>query len=307
MSSVTLTMTPQEILALEKKLQAYLLHPVPYSVFRAKYKGVTLTAYQSGKVLFQGKQAEAVAKSLTGDLTITSSKSNQTNNQSLDQSLAKLALIGSDEVGNGSYFGALTVCAVYLHPRDFDKVQQLGVKDSKALTDQQIMSISPQLAQIVTHKLIICYPRDYNRLIGKYNAVSLKVRLHNQVHQAVLDQLSQVDKSQLQGILIDQFTSPTNYNKYLQHEANACTEKLIFRQKAEGLHLAVASASILARAAFLKSLEELGQAYQTSLPSGAGSQVDDFGRRLVKVFGPQVLQETAKLHFKNTEKILKQE
>ncbi len=37
----------------------YLLEPVPHSEFHAQVDGVTITAYASGKVLFQGKDVEA--------------------------------------------------------------------------------------------------------------------------------------------------------------------------------------------------------------------------------------------------------
>ena len=37
---------------------------------------------------------------------------------------------------------------------------------------------------------------------------------------------------------------------------------------------------------------------------GAGANVDVFAAKLIKKFGPDVLRETAKFHFKNTEKAL---
>ena len=37
---------------------------------------------------------------------------------------------------------------------------------------------------------------------------------------------------------------------------------------------------------------------------GAGANVDAFAAKLIKKFGPDVLRETAKLHFKNKEKAL---
>ena len=68
--------------------------------------------------------------------------------------------------------------------------------------------------------------------------------------------------------------------------------------------MAVACASIIARAWFLESLTTFGAPYDVVLPSGAGSNVDAFAAKLIKKFGPDVLRETAKLHFKNTEKAL---
>jgi len=68
----------------------------------------------------------------------------------------------------------------------------------------------------------------------------------------------------------------------------------------------VAAASVLARAAFLDGLEHLGKQFEVELPKGASSQVIKAGKTLVQKFGPQVLEQTAKLHFKTKEEILEQ-
>ena len=58
-----------------------------------------------------------------------------------------LPLIGTDEVGNGSYFGGLAVVASFVTPDQHDFLRKLGVGDSKTLTDQKIRQIAPILKE----------------------------------------------------------------------------------------------------------------------------------------------------------------
>lgn len=303
MSSQTLVLSPEKIKQMATYYQHYMQSPVPYSIFRAKKNGIVITAYQSGKVLFQGHGAENEAAIWgTASQKTPSSKSAATTH--LPHDFADWTIIGSDEVGNGSYFGALTVCAVYLPKEKQPLMKELGVKDSKLLTDKQIIELAWQIKECVPYHLTICSPEKYNKANQTRNANAIKVSLHNFTLQKLMAKLSDNEKNQLQGILIDEFTSEKNYYQYLKNEANPYKGKIYFEKKGESHHLAVACASIIARAAFLESLTELGKPYNIILPSGAGLNVDRIGRRLVKQFGPKVLDKTAKLHFANTQKIL---
>lgn len=301
LNSITLKLSSKEIQTLKDFYQHDLVEPVPYSVFRAKITGVNITAYESGKVLFQGKGTQTELEELTKVFPFI--KLPQINKPT---ELNQGNLIGSDEVGNGSYFGALTVCAVYLQSNQVELVRELGAKDSKHLTNDQIRKLAWELKQVVTFHLTVCDPEDYNRVIGKkHNAVSIKVSLHNHTLQRLLEKLTDTQRQGLKGIIIDEFTSPINYRKYLSQEPQPYDGDLTFHQKAESQYLAVACASIIARDAFLSSLEDLGKDYGIKkLPSGASPNVDRLGREYVRKYGSEFLQKTAKYHFKNTEKIL---
>ncbi|MBZ6526174.1 ribonuclease HIII [Aerococcaceae bacterium DSM 111021] len=285
-----------------------LVKTVPYSEFRAKVGSTTITGYTSGKVLFQGNDAQGELTKWQGSSSKTSTikaTSKSTTSTSLPENFANWAIIGSDEVGNGSYFGALTVCSVYLSPNQFELVELLGVKDSKLLKDSEIIKIAEELKLTVPYQLTICNPDKYNQAIEDgYNAVSIKVSLHNFTIAKLLNKMSQEQSQEMQGILIDQFTPANNYFKYLQKEKNPIKDKVYFVKKGESHHLAVASASIIARAAFLESLETLGKPFNKVLPSGAGKVSDVFAAQLIKRYGKNSLNETAKLHFKNTTKAI---
>jgi ribonuclease HIII len=75
------------------------------------------------------------------------------------------------------------------------------------------------------------------------------------------------------------------------------------RHKAES-DLAVAAASILARAEFLIRLKRLSDEIGTTLPKGASYAVELAGRMIVKKHGEDRLGSVAKLHFKTTQTVL---
>ncbi len=61
---------------------------------------------------------------------------------SLPKNISQLSVLGSDEVGNGSYFGPLTVCAAYVKRDQLAELRKLGVRDSKELKDSQIIQLA---------------------------------------------------------------------------------------------------------------------------------------------------------------------
>lgn len=264
----------------------------PYVTFAAKVKGVTVLVYTSGKVVFQGANAETIAEQF-GYQSASQSTSDTVSGQNIP-------LIGSDEVGNGSYFGGLAVVASFVTPDDHALLRKLGVDDSKNLTDSKIRQISPILENNIKHKALLLSPQKYNQVVGKgkmHNAVSVKVALHNQAIYLLLQDGVKPEK-----IVIDAFTSRQNYQKYLKNEANQFANPLTLEEKAEGKYLAVAVSSIIARNLFLENLDKLSQEVQYKLPSGAGSQSDKVASQILTAYGMSGLEHTAKLHFANTQK-----
>lgn len=263
----------------------------PYVTFAAKVNGVTVLAYTSGKVVFQGNAAQEVASQFGYQA------SEDTQNTKAGQAMP---LIGSDEVGNGSYFGGLAVVASFVTPDDHALLKKLGVDDSKNLTDSKIRQIAPILEEKIKHKALLLSPQKYNQIVGKgkmHNAVSVKVALHNQAIYLLLQDGVKPEK-----IVIDAFTSRQNYEKYLKNEVNHFDNPLTLEEKAEGKYLAVAVSSIIARNLFLENLDKLSQEVQYKLPSGAGSKSDKVASQILAAYGMPGLEHTAKLHFANTQK-----
>ena len=289
MSSITLTPSEKEIQAFLEHYQSSLAPSKnPYIRYFLRLPQATASIYTSGKVLLQGEGAEKYASFFGYQVVEETSGQN-------------LPLIGTDEVGNGSYFGGLAVVASFVTPDQHDFLRKLGVGDSKTLTDQKIRHIAPILKEKIQHQALLLSPNKYNEVIGdRYNAVSVKVSLHNQAIYLLLQKGTQPEK-----IVIDAFTSAKNYDKYLAQEANRFSNPISLEEKAEGKYLAVAVSSIIARDLFLENLENLGRELGYQLPSGAGTASDKVASQILQAYGMQGLNFCAKLHFKNTEKAKK--
>ncbi|MDS4581442.1 ribonuclease HIII [Streptococcus pneumoniae] len=289
MASITLTPSEKEIQAFLEHYQTSLAPSKnPYIRYFLRLPQATVSIYTSGKILLQGEGAEKYA-SFFGYQAVE-----QTSGQNLP-------LIGTDEVGNGSYFGGLAVVATFVTPDQHDFLRKLGVGDSKTLTDQKIRQITPILKEKIQHQALLLSPSKYNEVIGdRYNAVSVKVALHNQAIYLLLQKGVQPEK-----IVIDAFTSAKNYDKYLAQEANRFSNPISLEEKAEGKYLSVAVSSVIARDLFLENLENLGRELGYQLPSGAGTASDKVASQILQAYGMQGLNFCAKLHFKNTEKAKK--
>ena len=289
MASITLTPSEKEIQAFLEHYQTSLAPSKnPYIRYFLKLPQATVSIYTSGKVLLQGEGAEKYARFFGYQVV----EENRGQN---------LPLIGTDEVGNGSYFGGLAVVASFVTPDQHAFLRKLGVGDSKTLTDLKIRQIAPILKEKIQHQALLLSPSKYNEVIGdRYNAVSVKVALHNQAIYLLLQKGVQPEK-----IVIDAFTSAKNYDKYLAQEANRFSNPISLEEKAEGKYLAVAVSSIIARDLFLENLENLGRELGYQLPSGAGTASDKVASQILQAYGMQGLNFCAKLHFKNTEKAKK--
>ena len=289
MASITLTPSEKEIQAFLEHYQTSLAPSKnPYIRYFLRLPQATVSIYTSGKVLLQGEGAEKYA-SFFGYQVLEENRGQN------------LPLIGTDEVGNGSYFGGLAVVASFVTPDQHAFLRKLGVGDSKTLTDQKIRQIAPILKEKIQHQALLLSPSKYNEVIGdRYNAVSVKVALHNQAIYLLLQKGIQPEK-----IVIDAFTSAKNYDKYLAQETNRFSNPISLEEKAEGKYLAVAVSSIIARDLFLENLENLGRELGYQLPSGAGTASDKVASQILQAYGMQGLNFCAKLHFKNTEKAKK--
>ncbi|PLT32332.1 ribonuclease HIII [Bacillus sp. V5-8f] len=309
MSNVVLILSPEKIESMKIHYSAHLAEKTPPGgIFAAKPANCTITAYKSGKVLFQGaaSQKEAAKWSSEAEGPKASPKK-QANKPSLKthsyappENIGSLSIVGSDEVGTGDYFGPITVVAVYAKKEHIPLLKELGVKDSKNLTDTQITQIASQIKHIVPFSLLTCDNPKYNSMQAKgMSQGKMKALLHN---QAIKHVLAKILPETPEGVLIDQFAQPAVFFNYLKGQELFQAKPIYLSTKAEGIHVAVAAASILARYAFVKHFEKLSENAGFTIPKGAGPAVDQAAARLIQEQGMSALQQYTKLHFANTEK-----
>ena len=277
----------------------------PYAVFQADEADTVVTLYQSGKAVFQGISADIDAnlwsqmeKNLNPnkkvDMKIASNEKKETKKNS---KVYYANTIGSDEVGTGDYFGPIVVTASYVTKENIPFLESLGVKDSKKLTDEQILKITPQIIKKIPYYTMTLSNTEYNQKHSKYNMNAMKAILHNKVLIEMTKQYKQYDY-----IVVDQFAEKYVYYNYLKQIPNV-QRNITFITKAEDQCLSVACSAIISRYIFIKEFDKLSKKYNHTLPKGAGPIADEIGAKLVKEYGIDILNEIAKTNFKNTEKI----
>ena len=280
-----------------------------YAIFQADEEDTVVTLYESGKVVFQGVSADIDAnfwketeKILTGKMPEDNNSKKKEKEEDIDTTdYYFINSVGSDEVGTGDYFGPIIVTASYVSKDKISYLEDLGVKDSKKITDDKIEKIAPELIKNIPHETIILSNKEYNDMQAKgYNMNKIKSILHNRVILGLLKQ----DNFIIDMVVIDQFTSPRSYYSYLKDMNENVYRKITFTTKAEDKCLSVGCSSIISRYIFLKEMDKLSKEVNMVLPLGASTVVDDAGKEIVKKYGKDKLEEIAKTNFKNTEKIL---
>jgi ribonuclease HIII len=286
-NTITLKLKSIQEEQLFKTFSEFQTTPPQYAKWQLKPENCVITCYTSGKTVFQGKDANVYAAAF---MQVQDEIPNTATTNQYPQA-------GSDEVGTGDYFGPVCVCASYVTKDDVDFLVKLGVRDSKQMSDADMLKIGPLLMERIPHSLLIVPPQKYNQVHESNNLNAIKAKLHNQAY------INLAKKIELPSFkIIDQFTPETSYYRYLKNEPQII-RGIHFETKAEDKYLSVAVGSIISRYGFLKTWEEMEQKYNMTLPKGSGDKVDVVAQEFVERYGFDRLGEVAKLHFKNTEKI----
>ena len=261
----------------------------PYTVFLAKKKGISCTFYKSGKLTVQGKEKNSFLEfylepEILGTFTANYKHLDlETNHDFMDH-------IGIDESGKGDFFGPLCVAGVFSSAKDIPKLQLLGVKDSKKLTDSQIIVIGKKIKAEFKHHIVKINPQKYNELYAQFKNLN---KLLAWGHATTIEQL--VQSTDCHNVIIDQFASEDVVITALKRKKMQVN--LTQRHRGEE-DLVVAAASILARMTFLEGLALVGKPFEVVLPKGASKQTIAMGKTIYARFGIKGLNQTGKLHFK---------
>jgi len=280
----------------------------PYAVFQAQDADTIVTLYESGKVMFQGVCADidvdiwrTMEKNLNGkDIEIkdSSEKKKDTKQEIENKYLKTISTAGSDEVGTGDYFGPIIVTATFVPKDKLGLMNELGVNDSKKVTDDKIKKLAPELMKEIPYVTLKLSNKEYNELKDK-NMNKIKAVLHNKALVKLFEQNPDIRPGK---IVIDQFVYPKKYFEHINDMPKKVTN-ILFLTKAEHQVYSVAAASIISRYLFLREMYKISEELGSVVPLGAGVDVDNFAKDLVKKKGFDILKQYAKINFKNTEKL----
>ena len=277
-----------------------------YAKFQAKDGDTVITLYESGKVVFQGRDADLAAdfwieteKLNNKNLEVKDSNKTTTKNDIyVDPKIYNSSSIGSDEVGTGDFFGPIVVTASFVSKENISKLVDLGVKDSKKMTDEKILEVVPQIIKFIPYCSVMLSNKEYNlRYASGNNMNALKAILHNKVLMEMKSKTSNYDY-----IIVDEFVNSKAYFNYLSESSNVVRD-ITFMTKGEDKSLAVAASSLISRYLFLKEMDRMSDSLGIKLLKGASSEVDKLGLEIVNKYGFDKLNEIAKMNFKNVDKI----
>ncbi len=205
-------------------------------------------------------------------------------------------IIGVDESGKGDFFGPLVVAGCLASDSERALLAELGVRDSKLIAENKLLSIDRELRAHLVHAVVVMMPAEYNR---RYQEIRNLNKLLAQGHAQVIKDI--LDQHPADLAVSDKFGKDERLETALTERQIVLPIRQIVRGEAIPQ---VAAASIIARAEFVRRLKDLSETYRTTIPKGAGPQVDLAGRKLVAEHGAEVLSEVAKIHFKNYHRVL---
>ncbi len=294
------TLTKEQIALLKEILCAASceLKAAPYCEFKTEYHEASIAAYSSGKLVVQGKG--------TGEFVDFLLEPQILKGDAFAGMIAETEFFphaGIDESGKGDFFGPLVIACVFVEDRAAaEKLASLGVRDSKAIkSDAKVAQIAQQILPAVNGQaaVVAIGPEAYNRF---YDNIRNLNRLLAWGHARTLENLLEKVPA-CTSALADKFGDERLIRNALMEQGR----KIELRQqtKAES-DIAVAAASILARAEFVRRMSLLGKEVGMELPKGAGPQVDKVARSLAEQGGRALLSTVAKMHFSTAAKALGQ-
>jgi ribonuclease HIII len=259
----------------------------PYTLNSGKKKGLSVTLFESGKCVIQGKEAKDFMEFYMEPELLKVFTTTQ-----IDTS----ARIGIDESGKGDFFGPLCVAGVFAGDKEVERLKDLGVRDSKTLSDISIHSLANKIKREFKHQIIVINPLKYNEIYASFKNLNA---LLGWGHATALQNL--IELTGCKKAIIDQFADERVVLNALKRKK----VELDLTQRHRGEEdLVVAAASILARDAFVNRLKTLSEEAGILLPKGASAAVVKAGRALVKKFGEEKLPYFAKMHFKTLDSVI---
>ena len=267
----------------------------PHQAFLARSGKLVVSLYESGKVVIAGRdeQLEKEVRWFLSKLGATG--------EAMPEGLASAAgkmRIGTDEAGKGDYFGPLVVAGALVDKGMEGRLVATKVRDSKRLSDKRILEIDKRIKRVLGEgrwEVLRIDPERYNRL---YSEVGNQNRILAWAHARVIENLLRHNTGCALAV-VDEFSAASLANA-LMREGKAIRIVQSVRGERD---IAVAAASILARAEFIRRLEGIGNEFGIALPKGAWA-VEDVARGIVERGGKEMLSKAAKLHFRTTNKVI---
>ena len=278
-------------------LRGWEFSQLPYARFKAAGNKVSVVAYESGKLVVQGKEMEdfilyTLEPEILHTFTFQSAET-----PAVVENISPHG--GVDESGKGDFFGPLVIAGVAVTPESGRALRELGVCDSKKIhSSAKIITLAENIRKIVpgAFTTVTLMPETYNRLYEKIGNLN---RLLAWGHARVIENLLELCP-ECPRMLSDKFGNENLIRRALMERGRQIVMEQQVRAEAD---VAVAAASILARESFLRGMDKLAGTTGMELPKGAGPGVKSTAAELFQKRGAEIFRTCAKLHFKTWNEI----
>lgn len=292
--------TAEQVVSLRALMAArgWVFDDQPYAYWRGRLGKTAVVAYESGKLTVQGKEtAEFVQFILEPDVLHEARFGYETVLAVEEKPEQFEPHAGIDESGKGDYFGPLVIACAYTDEASAKALLAAGVADSKTIKNDKRIAV---LADIIRrecagrYSVVALGPETYNRLYASFgNLNRLLAWGHARALENLLEMVPDCPRA-----LADQFAaSESTVLRALGERGRRLRLEQQHRAEAD---VAVAAASILARAEFVRRLALLGESLGVVLPKGASAAVLACAKDIAVKGGRDALAKVAKMHFKTT-------
>lgn len=267
--------------------------------YRSESAKVNVTGYESKKVVVAGKGTEEFV-TMVLEPEITGAARLGYDEELHPDWFEEHA--GCDESGKGDFFGPLIAACVVASRSMIEKWRAAGAQDSKKITETRILELDRLIRNTpgVVVKVIHC--RD----MRQYNDLMLGRRFFSQNHILAFQHARALQEALAERRapwgLLDQFTEDPLVQRELKKLGVEGFE-LRMRTKAEEDPV-VAAASIVARAEFVRQMNDLSKRFGAKLQKGASAAVKAQAREIIDRFGANGLRDFAKLHFRTAYEVV---
>lgn len=198
--------------------------------------------------------------------------------------------IGTDESGKGDFFGPLVIAGVLADEKTSQYFLDLGIKDSKKLSDKKMIALAVEIKKIAPYSIIAISNSKYNEL---YNSMKNLNRLLAWGHARAIENV--LEKQHCEYALSDKFGDESLIKSALMKNGRSIRLEQMCKAESD---IAVASASVLARATFVQKLQEMENTYGLKFQKGCSGLVKDGAKLFIEKYGKDRLKEVCKAHFK---------
>ncbi len=264
-----------------------------YAFWELKCADFSAVFYNSAKFLIQGKNIENLQNALAKEFPNDFSSDAPTSSNILE---VPEIYIGTDESGKGDFFGPLVIAGVQINPKTTKLFTELGIRDSKTLKDEKMLEMAKIIQKESAWSCIAISNQKYNQLYSNFENLN---KLLAWGHAKVIENI--LEKSPCSFALSDKFGDES----YIKNALMKNGKKIQLEQRCKGeSYLAVAAASVLARATYVQKMKDMKSYYGITFPKGCNDGVKATAKEFIKTFGKDRLQEVCKAHFKTFDEVL---